>query len=987
VLILAAKHYKLSLLSSALFLFFILNNFDSLMESFRYNPDPFTNRLFLFSLVFVIVFASYIFEVIKRIQLHKKQLSDRENFLFMIDTTGDVLYRLNLPERTYSYISPSIEKLTGYNKEEINSIKIKNLVKRAEKFSDKNFIYSDFNPKGIISGNTFAAEYLLKTKDGKYKWIEDISVPRRDEQGKEIGSIGIMRDITERKNYFSMINEELNNVKRYLEIAEVMFLVLDKKQEITFVNKKACQLLGYKEEELIGKNWYDSFTPVKNREKRKKAFDEVFMGLYPAEEYQENLMLDRFGDEHIVGWHDAVIRDNRNNITAIISSGTDVTEQKLVEESLRFERYLLQTLLDNIPDGIFFKDRELRYIRTGKGFLTKEFSPAEINGKTDKDFFSREFAKQSYNEEQEILKTGTPVINKIEKQVFYNGSHKWASTTKMPIYDAGGNISGIVGISRDISELKKAEETIKENEQRWRNLLENSPISIIIISNRKIVYANSEAVKIAGAENAGQLLGKNIFDFTPAQNKYEFITLNRAVNSSGEKTPHTEGKIFNLKKEIIAVELAAMPVNYLGNESLQIIFKDISERKREEKVQQVINQILQTANSELNIEQLYLFIHNSIKALMNADNFYIALIDQSSETVAFPYYVDMYDSPPPPQKMSRGSTEYVIREGKSQLFTKDKFIALNESGEIKLMGTPCKVWMGVPLKIQDKTIGVMVVQDYENECAYNLKDLLLLETIAFPVSRAIERKIVEAEREELIKQLKDINLSKDALFSVISHDLRSPFNALLGLSDILSKDYQKLSEQDRNNYLKSINKTARNLFSLVNNLLEFSRFQTGKMDFAPVKINLKEAVEKNILLIEGNAVSKNIKIEHSLEDISLFADEAMFGSVIQNILSNAIKFSEPGKSIFITGQIIKQGAKNFTELRIKDQGVGMCEETLLNLFRPDKVVSTTGTAKEPGSGLGLLITKDYIEKNRGAIKVISEKNKGTEFIITLPAAD
>lgn len=984
-----AKYFKLNIFSVVLFLIIIVYNISSIYETFRYNPDIFSNKIALFAFLLIIVLFLQLYELIKRMKLQKKLMETEKNISFILDTTGYVLYHLELPERNYSYISPAITKLTGYTKEEINALKFSKIVKKSEYLSNNKLTYSDFtNIKKKPGSSTFWAEYLVKTKEGQYKWIEDISVTRTSGKNEITGTVGILRDITERKNYYSMINEELNNIKKYLEIAEVIFIVLDKNQDITLANKKACMVLGYNEGELTGKNWYDNFTPVKNREKRKKFYNEIFSGNNPVEEYQENIIVDRFGEEHLVAWRDAIIRDNRNNITAFISSGIDITEQKKTEESLRHERYLLQTLMDNIPDAIFFKDTESRYIKTSKGFRIKgiEETSSKVK-KTDYDYFNHTYAKTSYAEEQNLLKTGIPIINKIEQQLFRDRTQKWVSTTKVPIYDSEGNISGLAGVSRDITEIKNAEEVIMENEQRWRYLLESSPISIVIITKGRIVYVNSEAVKIVGADGPEQLIGRRVYEFIPQEYLRELFDLAKKLNDKDSfRIPHTEGKIFRLNKEIIEVEGAAIPVIHMGLESVQVIFKDISERKSQEKIQQKIHEILHTANSELNLENLYSFIHQAVSSLMKAENFYIAIEEEATDMIDFAYYVDQYDSSPGVQKKQKGMTEYVLRKGESCLITAKQFDQLVVSGELETLGTPSSVWLGVPLKIQKKTIGVMVVQDYENEYAYGIKEQKILETIAFPVSGAIERKIVESEREKLIGQLKEINLSKDRLFSVISHDLRSPFNALLGFSGILISDFEKLTEKEINRYLTSINQTARNLYNLVNNLLEFSRFQTGKIEFNPKHISFNELVEKNIILLRGNAVKKNILLDYDIEDSEIFADEAMTDSIIQNLISNAIKFTNHGGKIEVTGRIITTSANPVVELSIKDDGVGMCPEALDNLFKADKVYSSVGTAKEPGSGLGLIITKEYIEKNGGVISVKSELDKGTEFILALPIA-
>ena len=164
---------------------------------------------------------------------------------------------------------------------------------------------------------------------------------------------------------------------------------------------------------------------------------------------------------------------------------------------------------------------------------------------------------------------------------------------------------------------------------------------------------------------------------------------------------------------------------------------------------------------------------------MKADNFYVAYYKRDSDLLTFPYFVDEVDNDSSSKKLGKGLTEYVLRTGKSALVDLLKDEELRKKGEIELIGPQSPIWLGVPLKIKEKTIGVLVVQDYKDPSTYTPAHQQILDVISYPISRAIERKIVEEERKEMIVKLKEMNTSKDRLFSLISHDLRSPFNSLL----------------------------------------------------------------------------------------------------------------------------------------------------------------------------------------------------------------
>ncbi len=416
--------------------------------------------------------------------------------------------------------------------------------------------------------------------------------------------------------------------------------------------------------------------------------------------------------------------------------------------------------------------------------------------------------------------------------------------------------------------------------------------------------------------------------------------------------------------------------------------EDITFGKKQEKIQHLISQILEYTNSESNLDELFKFIHVSVKKLMPAENFYIALYDKESNLIHFPYFIDEIENEAPPKRFGRGLTEYILRTGESLLCDKEKDNELVESGETEIMGAQSAIWLGVPLKIQESTIGVIAVQDYSNEKTYGEREKEILEVISYPISRAIERKRVQQERDELIEKLKELVASKDKLFSLISHDLRSPFNSLLGFSEILTTEYDSLTDEEIKEYLNVIYEASKNLYGMTTNLLQYSRFQMGRFDFKPVKLNLKKVINNNIKLLKGNILKKQLNVLTDL-DVSpqIFADEDMINSAIQNLLSNAIKFTNRGGDIKISLEIINFFDKpTQVEIKIEDSGVGISKEDLEKISK-NQMFSTSGTDREYGTGLGLLLVKEFIEKNRGSMKISSKLNQGTTILFRLPISE
>jgi len=248
----------------------------------------------------------------------------------------------------------------------------------------------------------------------------------------------------------------------------------------------------------------------------------------------------------------------------------------------------------------------------------------------------------------------------------------------------------------------------------------------------------------------------------------------------------------------------------------------------------------------------------------------------------------------------------------------------------------------------------------------------------------IERKKLEQERKNLIVKLEELNKSKDKLFSIISHDLRAPFNSLLGFSEILTTEYDTLTIEEIKEYQSAIFESSKNLYTMTTNLLQFSRFQVGKIIYEPEIINLYELVNNNLIILKGNYIRKQITINTEIEkNLYIFADKDMMNSVIQNLISNSVKFTFRGGNISISAHNKNINGKEDIEFILKDTGVGMSKENIDKIFAED-IFSSQGTEKEFGTGLGLQLVNQYLKQNKANLTIESVVNKGTTFIISFP---
>lgn len=244
--------------------------------------------------------------------------------------------------------------------------------------------------------------------------------------------------------------------------------------------------------------------------------------------------------------------------------------------------------------------------------------------------------------------------------------------------------------------------------------------------------------------------------------------------------------------------------------------------------------------------------------------------------------------------------------------------------------------------------------------------------------------VLQAANEKIIqqnKELQELNATKDKFFSIISHDLKGPLNSLTSFSGLLINYFDSLSKEEIQTLAKDLDKSLKNLFALLENLLEWSRSQTGAIEFKPEAFNLSELMQENIDLLTAQAGTKEITLHYpNAQPVTVMAHKNSVTTVIRNLISNAIKFTPKG------GTITLSATKNNEEalISIADTGVGMSKEVIDKIFRIDAKHSTKGTADEKGTGLGLVLCKDFVEKNKGSIGVQSEEGKGSTFYFTLP---
>ena len=299
---------------------------------------------------------------------------------------------------------------------------------------------------------------------------------------------------------------------------------------------------------------------------------------------------------------------------------------------------------------------------------------------------------------------------------------------------------------------------------------------------------------------------------------------------------------------------------------------------------------------------------------------------------------------------------------------KDKFAELQLKEFIRYEDLPLETSNGTQINVEF----ISALYDDKNHKAIqcNIRDIT-------------RRKLNEAEIKLQNEELHRLNSEKDKFFSIIAHDMRSPFNGFLGLTQLLSEGIDNYTSTEIQNVAISMRKSALNLFSLLENLLEWSRMQRGLIQFSPTNIHLLTETENCIALLQEAASAKKIVITCMIpSDLTVFASGNMLQSVIRNLVSNAIKFTPIGGAVSVSAIPVKD---NKIEVAVKDSGIGMDDEIISNLFKLGISTGRRGTEGEASTGLGLYLCKDFIEKQGGDLWAVSTVDVGSTFRFTLPA--
>jgi PAS domain S-box-containing protein len=785
----------------------------------------------------------------------------------------------------------------------------------------------------------------------------------------------LQEEIEKRKAIENKIREKqriLNNCYRQKLIG---IAILDNNFQWLKVNQRFLQILGVKKDEIQHKTIFDFFkediiAPLNS-----------FLNTNKIKFYQKEYTIEvnKRKKYLYVSIQKRYLKNGKLKYVVIFIQ--NITHQKKIKRIIKKKNLYLNNLIDNANLLI------LGYDKNGKILIFNQ-EAEKITGYTKKEAVGKSifnllipFSEKFYMQQilDEFRKNQTIIRDSLHIIKTRWGKLRYISC-RNNVLEGPQKALGIISFGLDITEQINAENKLKEAQllakvchfdidltcNQWN--LSNSLFELYPISEKKLL----------GRKDLCSLI-----DYIEPESRTQFLDYLQEAYSNQNTYIEHELKL-NIEKNIYWIRLTTkLLYNELGK-IVQITgaLQDITERKKQEEL----------------LKKAYTELQNFSEAIMNSA--LLTITDTKGVIIKVNNNFCKVSGYEPWELI--GKKHSVIKSG---LHTKSFFTNLWKTI------TQGKIWSGeICNKAKDGSL--FWLQTFINPIYNQDKKLIGFLAIRYPTT---EKKKAEAERDKLIeklnrykeqletkiqertkeilhqkaiieknnKQLKELNLNKDRFFSIIAHDLRSPFTHLEMLIQSFAPRSQALGIPELNDFMNNLQSEAQKVQKLLEDLLNWSRIQLNKITYAPEFALIAPLVEQVVAIKKEKAREKNIQIQTEIEpELEAFVDVNMFKTILRNLLSNAIKFSFPNQSISLRAYSLPGDEE--IEIQVIDKGVGMSKDIQQKLFKIEELLTTPGTMNETGTGLGLLIVKHFVEINQGNIAIESELGKGTTVSIRFP---